>query len=142
MNFQKALGNVNADEKHIKDECIVYIDPKNNMFHTPDALHQIRNQPLHHIKVKKLKITDKSGNIYLPDTINNLYLKYKLISFTFDVMAKNKISKIQHKNIYTRRHLLINHGKYTLTWTKQPLAIVTFLTSVIIWNLYYRLNTV
>ena len=71
FNFQKALGIVTADEKHIKDECIVYIHSKNNMFHTPDALNQLATiylESLQHTKIDQLKITDKSGNIYLPDT--------------------------------------------------------------------------
>ena len=95
FNFQKALGIVTADEKYIKGDCIVYILSKNKMFHTPDALNQLATtylESLQHIKIDQLKITDKQGNQYLPDTVKNLYLKYKLISLKFDIIPKNEIS--------------------------------------------------
>ena len=115
------------------------------MFHTPDALNQLATtylESLQHIKIDQLKITDKQGNQYLPDTVKNLYLKYKLISLKFDIIPKMIYQKFKTENTYTKLYLLINQEKYTLTWTKQPLAITTLLTSVIIWNLSYRLNTV
>ena len=76
------------------------------MFHTPDALDQMTTtywESLHYIKIDQLKITDKSGNPYLPDTTNKLYLKYKLKSLKFNIITKNEISKIRNrKHLYEK----------------------------------------
>ena len=87
------------------------------MFHTPDALNQLATtylESLENIKIDQLKITDKQGNQYLPDTVKNLFLKYKLISLKFDIIQK-KYQKFETENTYTKMYLLTNREKYTLT---------------------------